>query len=139
MNGGGRGSRLPGGGGRNYPQQMNHRLRAPQNGPHMAGGPPPRNSQQPQQNTRPMSQRLGQPNNGHGPPNSSKSSPNYVKMLEDYFAQMGLGRPEFKTSKIEKKQSNVGGGKSSKKVAATTKYYSTVRVNKESFQVRTSL
>ncbi len=56
-------------------------------------------------------------------------------MLEDYFAQMGLGIPEFKTSKMEKKQSNVGGGKSSKKGTTITKYYSTVRVSKESFQV----
>jgi len=138
VNGGGRGSRLPGGGG-NYPnnsQQMNHRLRAPQNGSYMGGGPPLRNNQQhqPQPNTRPMSQRLGPPN-GHGHPNSSKSTTNYVKMLEDYFAQMGLGVPEFKTSKMEKKQSNAGGGKSSKKGASTTKYYSTVKVNKESFQV----
>jgi len=135
MNVGGQGSRLPGGGG-NYPnnlQQVNHRLRAPQNGPHMGMGPPPRYSQ-PQQNTRPMSHRLGPPN-GHGPPNASKSNTNYVKMLEDYFAQMGLGIPEFKTSKMEKKQSNVGGGKSSKKGTTITKYYSTVRVSKESFQV----
>jgi hypothetical protein len=45
---------------------------------------------------------------------------------------MGFGLPEFKTSKIEKK---VAGGKSSKKTSVVTKYYSTIRVNNQSFQV----
>jgi hypothetical protein len=122
-----------------FHQEMNQqRLRAPQN-----GAPPQRINQQQQQQqqqqptSRPMSQRLG-PTNGHGPSNSSappKSSASCIKILEDYFNQMGLGAPEFKTSKLEKKLSSTG-GKSSKKVSTATKYYSTVRVNNQSFQVR---
>ena len=126
-------------------QPINHRLRAPQNGSslmHSNNGPPPRNSNNmnQQQTGRPMSQRLGPPN-GHGPPSSSqhnnnnnKSNTSFIKVLEDYFVQMGLGTPEFKTSKLEKKTSNAG-GKSSKKGATSTKFYSTVRVNSQSFQV----
>jgi hypothetical protein len=130
-------------------QPINHRLRAPQNGPHMQGsnGPVPRSNNSNsngmnQQQQRPMSQRLGPPN-GHGPSNSNhhnnnnKPSTSFIKVLEDYFNQMGLGTPEFKTSKLEKKTSNAG-GKSSKKGSISTKFYSTVRVNNQSFQVTVS-
>ena len=133
----GGGGRLPSGPPPFHQEMNQQRLRAPQN-----GAPPQRINQQQQQQQqqpsgRPMSQRLG-PTNGHGPSNSSappKSSASCIKILEDYFNQMGLGAPEFKTSKLEKKLSSTG-GKSSKKVSTATKYYSTVRVNNQSFQVR---
>ena len=99
------------------------------------------NVNQQQQNGRPMSQRLG-PSNAlnsnphHNNNNNNKSSPSYVKVLEDYFNQMGLGTPEFKTSKLEKKTSNAGGKSSKKGGVTSTKFYSTVRVNNQSFQVQ---
>ncbi len=123
--GGGRGTRLSNGNG--FSQQNNHRLRTPQN-----GATPSRSNFQQQPNPRQMSQRLG-PINNHAPPPSKPVPVSYVKMLEEYFSQMGIGAPEFKTSKIEKKTS--GSGKPSKKGSASVKFYSTVRVNNQSFQV----
>ena len=130
-------------------QPINHRLRAPQNGSQMQGNnsSAPRynnnnssnsNVNQQQQNGRPMSQRLGPSNAPNSTPhhnNNNKSSTSYVKVLEDYFNQMGLGTPEFKTSKLEKKTSNAGGKSSKKGGVTSTKFYSTVRVNNQSFQV----
>ena len=120
---GGRGARLPNGG---FSQQAS-RLRTPQN-----GQPVSRGGFQQQPNPRPTSQRVG-PVNGHGPVQSKPSQQSYIKILENYFGQLGLGLPEFKTSKLEKKVSNAG--KSSKKGSTMTKFYSTIRVNNQSFQV----
>ena len=81
-----------------------------------------------------MSQRVG-PMNSHGPKvahphqhqQQQQQQQNYIKVLEEYFSRMGLGAPEFKTSKIS--------GKASKKGSNSVKFYATVRVNNLSYQV----
>lgn len=73
---------------------------------------------------------LGGPN-GTSPHNRHQTV-NYIKCLEEYFSQMSIGSPEFKTSKMEKKVS-IGGGRTSKK-GTTMKYCSSVKVNNQRFQ-----